>query len=192
MKNNLIMNREWCMPNSRTFSIKPIQKLIEKYYDKDKITLNPFANESKYGITNDINPNLNTDYHMDATEFLGKFDKDSVDLVLYDPPYTPTQLKEHYGNFPESKALYYTSKSSYWSNQKNMIADIVKGNGIVLSFGYDSNGMGKNRGFELVEVLLVAHGGHHNDTIVTVERKIKNTKLTDFDGFALEGDSNGD
>jgi len=30
--------------------------------------------------------------------------------------------------------------------------------------------MGKNRGFEIVEILLVAHGGHHNDTIVTVEK----------------------
>ena len=27
------------------------------------------------------------------------------------------------------------------------------------------------RGFDLEEILLVAHGGHANDTIVTVERK---------------------
>ena len=33
--------------------------------------------------------------------------------------------------------------------------------------------MGKNRGFEIVEILLVAHGGHHNDTICTVEKKIE-------------------
>lgn len=28
-------------------------------------------------------------------------------------------------------------------------------------------------GFEIIEILLVAHGLHHNDTIVTVERKIQ-------------------
>lgn len=27
-------------------------------------------------------------------------------------------------------------------------------------------------GFEIIEILLVAHGGMHNDTIVTVERKL--------------------
>ena len=27
----------------------------------------------------------------------------------------------------------------------------------------------KNRGFEIIEMLIVPHGGHHNDTIVTVE-----------------------
>lgn len=31
--------------------------------------------------------------------------------------------------------------------------------------------MVKNRGFEIIEIMLVAHGGNHNDTIVTVERK---------------------
>jgi len=32
---------------------------------------------------------------------------------------------------------------------------------------------GKNLGFEMVEVLMIPHGGHHYDTIVTVERKFK-------------------
>ena len=32
--------------------------------------------------------------------------------------------------------------------------------------------LGKNRGFEIVEILLVAHGGHYNDTIVTIEIKL--------------------
>lgn len=36
---------------------------------------------------------------------------------------------------------------------------------------WNSGGFGKNLGFEMIEILLVPHGGHHNDTIVTVERK---------------------
>ena len=31
--------------------------------------------------------------------------------------------------------------------------------------------MGTGRGYELVEVMLVAHGGAHNDTICIAERK---------------------
>ena len=34
-------------------------------------------------------------------------------------------------------------------------------------------GLGKNRGFEMLEILLVPHGGSKNDTIVTVERKLQ-------------------
>lgn len=51
------------------------------------------------------------------------------------------------------------------------IARIVAPGGLVISFGWDSTGMGKGRGFETVEILLVNHGACHNDTIVTVERK---------------------
>ena len=47
---------------------------------------------------------------------------------------------------------------------------IVPG-GVVLSFGWSSNGMGKTRGYEMFGILLVAHGGAHNDTIYLVERK---------------------
>ena len=43
--------------------------------------------------------------------------------------------------------------------------------GIVISCGWNTQGMGKQNGFEIIEILLVCHGGAHNDTIVTVERK---------------------
>jgi hypothetical protein len=40
-------------------------------------------------------------------------------------------------------------------------------------------GMGKNRFFEIIEILLVPHGGHKNDTIVTVERKFQGRNYKD-------------
>lgn len=33
---------------------------------------------------------------MDALEFLKLFDDESVDVVLFDPPYSPRQVKEIY------------------------------------------------------------------------------------------------
>lgn len=69
-----------------------------------------------------------------------------------------------------------TTQASYWSKQKEQIARIVKPNGVVISFGWNSGGIGKKYGFEIEEILLVAHGGWHNDTIVTVERKINTRK----------------
>jgi len=44
--------------------------------------------------------------------------------------------------------------------------------GFAISFGWNSIGMGKTHGFEIIEILLVCHGGAHNDTIVTVDRKV--------------------
>ena len=47
----------------------------------------------------------------------------------------------------------------------------MKKDGIALSCGWNSGGIGKTNGFKLIEILLVPHGGIHNDTIVTVEGK---------------------
>ena len=88
----MIINRVWSMPNSKTFQIKPITKLIHKYaYGK---IIDPFANNNKLAtITNDLDPQYDTDYHMDALDFLKMFENESVDTVLYDPPYSPRDRK---------------------------------------------------------------------------------------------------
>lgn len=164
------IERAWAMPNSKTFQIKPIKEIILRYAD-GKI-IDPFANENKLAtITNDLNPEYDTDYHMDATDFLCMFDDGSVDTVLYDPPYSPRQVSECY------KALgltvnMQTTQASYWTKQKEQIGRIVKPGGIVITCCWNSGGIGRKYGFEIVEILLVAHGGWHNDTIVTVEKKV--------------------
>lgn len=65
-----------------------------------------------------------------------------------------------------------TTQASFWSNMKKEISRIVKPDGYVLCFGWNSQGIGKTRGFIMEEILLVAHGGNHNDTICTAERKL--------------------
>lgn len=67
-----------------------------------------------------------------------------------------------------------TTQSTFWSNQKKEISRIVKVGGKVISFGWNSGGIGMKYGFEIERILLVAHGGWHNDTICTVEKKVKN------------------
>jgi hypothetical protein len=51
---------------------------------------------------------------------------------------------------------------------------IIKPDGIIMCFGWNSSGVGIKRGMKLVEILMVSHGGSHNDTIVTVEKKVEN------------------
>lgn len=159
------------MPNSNTFEIKPIKELIDKY--TYGLVIDPFANKNKLAnITNDLDEQYDTDYHMDALDFLKKFDDNSVNCVLYDPPYSVRQVSEVYRKLGHSVNME-TTQASYWSKQKKEIGRIVNSGGIVISCGWNSGGIGKKYGFEILEILLVPHGGAHNDTIVPVERKIK-------------------
>ena len=64
-----------------------------------------------------------------------------------------------------------TTQASFWGNLKNEIARITKRGGIVFSFGWNSNGIGLKNGFTQKKILMVAHGGNHNDTICALEIK---------------------
>lgn len=165
------INRIWSMPNSKTFSIKPIKELIEKHIKG--LSVDPFANDSKIAtITNDLDEQYDTTYHMDATDFLKMLDDNSVDTVLYDPPYSPRQVSECYKALGKTVDMK-TTQASYWSKQKEEIARIVKKGGKVITCSWNSGGIGKKYGFEIIEILLVPHGGWHNDTIVVVEEKVE-------------------
>jgi hypothetical protein len=173
MDNKLpIINRVWAMPNKNTFSIKPIKELIYKYHNNNLISIEPFANSSRIGtITNDLDPDFDTDYHLDALDFLKLFDNNSIDIIYYDPPFSPRQVSECYKKLGMTVNME-TTQSSFWGNLKKEISRITKPGGIVISFGWNSNGIGKINGFEIIEILMVAHGGNHNDTICTVEKKL--------------------
>jgi len=160
--------RTWAMPNSKTFSIKPIKDLLAEEVTKG-IWLDPFARNSKIAtITNDLNPNCSADYHLEAIEFLKLFNDNYADGVLFDPPYSPRQIKECYNGIGIEN---FNTKMNFWSDTKNEIARVIKPNGKSICFGWSSMGLGKCRGFTIQKILLVPHGGNKNDTIVTVEIK---------------------
>ena len=169
----MVIEKKWAMPNKNTFTIKPIKELVEKYVVVSNVIVDPFANECEYGtITNDLNPEFDTDYHMDALEFLKLQADESADLVLYDPPYSITQAAECYHSFGKEKLEVNVANMKYWKLCKDNIARILKPNGICICCGWNTNGLGVNRGFEMQEVLIVSHGGSKNDTLVTVEKKL--------------------
>ena len=171
------MERIWAMPNSRTFEIKPIKELIISEMTNG-LWIDPFANNKKFAkITNDLNPAFDTDYHLDALDFLKMFDDYSVDGILYDPPYSPRQVSECYNDVGYN-VTWDMAKASFWGNHKREISRIVKPNGKIITFGWNSSGIGMKNGFEITRILLVPHGGWHNDTICTVETKTKITQKT--------------
>lgn len=149
MIDQIKIERKWAMPNHRTFQIQPIKELLYEEFEGDFIDPFPFP------------------FEKDALEYLKTLKTNSITQLAFDPPYSPRQLKEMYGD----AGLAYNTNASYWSELKDEISRIVKNGGKVISFGWNSGGVGKKRGFEIQRILLVPHGGQHNDTIVVVEIK---------------------
>ncbi|MGC9193751.1 MAG: adenine-specific DNA methylase [Thermoplasmata archaeon] len=184
MNEEIKIKRVWAMPSKDTFTIKPIAELLRRYVpSKPNNWIDPFAGfHSVASITNDLNIKAPTDYHLEAVDFIKSFLLVSrngepaipqFDGALFDPPYSLRQIMECYngiGKVPDKK--WVTTK--FYPDVKNELAKVIKPGGLCISFGWNTIGLGKIRGFEIIEVLVVSHGRLHNDTLVTVERKIYN------------------
>jgi len=161
------------MPNKWTFKMKCVQELFGRVLEGE--WADPFAglySPAKY--RNDIEDDRNSTSQMDALDFLKSMDDESVDGVLFDPPYSVEQCLRKYT--PKFKGT--AGRAEYWAKCKDQIQRVIKPGGTAISFCWDSTGIGKKRGFEITEILLICHGACHNDTIVTVETKVSNVELT--------------
>ena len=160
------------MPSSNTFSIKPIRSLVGRVLSNSLRVCDPFVRNSPFKelcISNDLDPEIDACFHMDALDFLRTRKDAEFDALLFDPPYSPRQVSECYKKMGKAVNMQ-TTQASFWSNLKVEIQRVVAPAGVVVTCGWNSGGVGKKYGFEIEEILLVAHGGWHNDTIVTVER----------------------
>ena len=159
------------MPSMHTFTIEPIRQLICRYVGDGKGWIDPFAGEnSPAEITNDLNPEKPAKYHMHALDFAKMLDG-TYNGCLFDPPYSLTQVKECYASIG-CEDFMSQDASHFPYDIKREIAKRIKPDGIVICCGWNSGGFGKKLGFEMIEILLVPHGRTHNDTIVTVGRKV--------------------
>lgn len=166
------INRVWAMPSKWTFTIKPIKELLIRYVENGIGWVDPFAGEnSPAEFTNDINPERPTIYHLESMEF-AKIVPDNLNGILFDPPYSLYNVMQHYKAFGKEQFCSGNPTGNY-GKTRNILTSKLKIGGIVVSFCWNSVGFGKKRGFRIVEILLVSHGGNRNDTIVTVEQKIK-------------------
>ena len=177
----------WAMPNKNTFRIAAINELIERHLDAappDAVWIDPFANDScfksRMTFTNDINPEFETTHHMDALDFLRAQPDASVDGVLFDPPFTIHQINEVYAGFGDERPV--KQATAYFSE----IDRICKPTACVISMGFTGGGVPetltrdvklrklstkRQTGFKKCEVLVLAHGGGHNATIVVVDKR---------------------
>lgn len=160
------------MPNKWTFAVPVINALVTKYASDGLGWVDPFAGQSKFAeYRNDLNPEHGQPYQQEALEFLQQFQSDRVQGCIFDPPYSLTQVSRSY----KGMGLVFKGKENPtggFPKVRNAIAGLIPCGKHCISFGWNTVGMGIGRGFEIVEILIVCHGGNRNDTLCTVERKI--------------------
>lgn len=168
-------SRFWAMPSEDTFTIPPIGDFVRRYLADSKVSVDPFARNNGWATyRNDINPQTSATFHLDAVDFLMELRqrKITVDLAILDPPYSPRQISESYRAAGRKVSMVDTQNAALMSRVRTALLPLLMPTAIVLSFGWNSCGMGKD--FERIETMLVAHGSAHNDTICVAERQMVN------------------
>ena len=145
-----------------TFKNRKIREWVEKHCEGK--VLNLFCGETRLDVAeirNDLRGDMPADYHMDALDFVKNWSGDKFNTILLDPPYA----------YRKSMEMYDGAVSSPFNQIKNELLRIIAPHGIVITFGYHSNSIGKTRGFRQEHILLMSHGGAIHDTIAVIERK---------------------
>lgn len=161
------------MPRKWTFQMPKTRKWVEARLEGQ--TLNLFGGvvrlthnyELAHIIHNDINPaNLNEgDLERDAFDLgLWRDYEGCFGTVVFDPPYSAHQAVVSYNMGPRKQRV---------SHARDVVEYVLRPGGRVISLGWNSTGMSGGRGFEKEGLLLVNHGGSHNDTIVLCERRVE-------------------
>lgn len=163
------------MPSADTFSVAPIGEMVQRYLKQSKVSCDMFSRNKRWAThTNDLDPNTKAEHHMDAEAFLKKLAADGIgcDLILFDPPYSPRQISECYKSIGMEVRMKETQSALLYQRVRDAIVPVCTPDVIVLSFGWNSVGMGKRHGFEQIEIMLCCHGGAHNDTICLAEKRL--------------------
>lgn len=161
------------MPSGDTFSIPPIAALLDRLPLGDCI-VDPFArNSMRAHWRNDLSPDTPAEFHLHAEAFVDLLAAKGVrpSAILFDPPYSYRQCRELYQAVGAEWLRDDQQQVGRWQRLKDKLTELCALDAVVVSFGWNSTGFGKTRGWRPIEYLLVNHGSAHNDTIVTVERR---------------------
>lgn len=159
-----------------TFQPEPVRRYVEGWLTGR--VLNLFAGMTKLThdgeiVRNDLDEEKDADHHFDAIAVGKHFPANSFDTVILDPPYNVRKAREKYNGEYQGK----------FTAVKEQVKTLVRPGGLVVHCGYQTPGMGISRGFELVEVCNIAHGGDINDTLICIEQRVE-SDLADY----AEGD----
>jgi hypothetical protein len=167
------------MPHKYTFQVAPLREIIDRYRKPEEVWIDPFAGEHSpvpFEWRNDLNPLMPAAHHLEAADFVELIksrcgDDEGIDGAIFDPPYSVTQVSRSYQDIG-LKFKGAENPTGGFPKVRDLLADLVLAGGYVISYGWNTVGMGKKRGFTPVEYLICSHGGNRNDTLVVVEQRL--------------------
>lgn len=142
------MSRTWAMPTKDTFQCPPIGAFARRYLVESEISIDPFARNCSWAtITNDPNPDTDATYHMDAKDFLVMVrDKGTKpDLAIFDPPYSPRQVKECYDSVGLKMGIEGGQRTHGWTEERDIINEMLGlgGDRVVVRVEFHGHGEGQ-------------------------------------------------
>lgn len=149
--------------------------------------LDPFARESfttknPQGVdtlTNDLNPDMPTDFHLEANDFAEQLLEcgELFDLILWDPPYNLTQLKRQYAGIGKELELWQTLNP--FGRAKDALVQCLRPQGSIVSLGFASRGFGELRGMSKMAIYNMDPSGteYRYNIQCVVERKLQHNLM---------------
>lgn len=162
-----VFRTAWSMPSRWTFSMPPVAAFLKRHLADRGVIVDPFCGQSTVACyRNDLARG-----GVDAERLVHDLIAEGIraDAVLFDPPYSPRQISECYKGIGREVTTADTQNAALYSRVRAALTEILTEDGIALSFGWQSSGFGRE--WETLEILLVQHGGAHNDTICVAQRR---------------------
>lgn len=131
-------------------------------------------------VRNDLNSERDADLHVDVCEIADHFVPGEFDTVVFDPPFDDHQAEDKYDGLRADGVLEAFGE----------FAKLVRPNGRVITFGWNSWGMSSIDAFDREETVLLQRGPCLRDVIVTVDRRTNYSIHTD--GGFERGTERGD
>lgn len=153
-------------PNKWTFESDKIRHWCEKHL-RGRV-LNACCGPTKLHheeeiVRNDIDEDIGTDYHVDATELSSHFGRE-FDTVVFDPPFSAHQ----------ATVTYNGTTTGYDTAMKREIHRVLRPGGRLVQFGYSTTGMPRKLGdveYRKVAAAIFNTLGRPNDILGTVDEQ---------------------
>ena len=165
---SVVYSTAWAMPSRWTFTVKPIGAFVRRHVQHCRTIVDPFAGRSHIAThRNDLVGG------MDAIQWCAALRREHgdgwADAVIFDPPYSPRQIAESYRCAGHRATEEDTQQARLYRLVREPLAAMLLPGGVALSFGWQSSGFGT--AWPVLEILLVQHGGGHNDTICVAQTR---------------------
>ena len=157
-------------PGSHTFTSDKIKNWVERYLSGSVLNLCAGPTQLDHEgpvLRNDIDASLDTDLSIDAQLISSCLPSNSIDTVVFDPPFSVYQ----------SNLRYDGQQVGHAKVAKEGFDELLRMGGTVIELGYHGSCMPARLGYDRVERAWFCTTGRHKDVLGSVDRKVQ-TELT--------------